>query len=148
MICRHEALKAIGRSDVYMYEHFISRIAVLAVLFAVYKISVMAIALSLIIGSVITSVTVGITSKKYNGYRFREQLLDILPLLLASLIMGVPVYLIGLLSLPTIVVLALQVLAGAIVYLLVSHIFKLEGYMYLLGLLKNIIGSRKGKERV
>lgn len=148
MICRHEALKSIGRSDVYMYEHFISRIAVLAVLFAVYKISVMAIALSLIVGSVITSVTVGITSKKYNGYRFREQLFDILPLLLASLIMGVPVYLIGLLSLPAIVVLALQVLVGAIVYLLVSHIFKLEGYMYLLSLLKNIIGSRKGKERV
>lgn len=148
MICRHEALKSIGRSDVYMYEHFIARVITLAVLFAVYKVSVMAIALSLIAGIVVTAVTVGVTSKKYNDYSYKEQLMDILPIILASFVMGILVYFIGLLALPAIAVLFLQILVGAIGYLLVSHIFKLEGYVYLLGLFKNFTGSRKGEERV
>ena len=148
MTVRHEALKSIGRSDVYMYEHMIYRIAVFAILFAVYKISVMAIALSLIAGSIIMSVTVGVTSKKYNDYKFREQLIDVLPTFFACLVMAVPVYFVGMINLPTIISLGLQVFVGAVTYLLISIIFKLEVYIYICDLVKSFMRSRKGKESV
>lgn len=148
MTVRHEALKSIGRSDVYMYEHMIYRIVVFAILIAVYKISVMAIALSLIAGSIIMSVTVGITSRKYNDYKFIEQLKDVLPTFFACIIMAVPVYLVGLINLPAIVTLGLQVVVGAMTYLVISIILKLEGYVYIRDLIKRFLHSRKGTENV
>ena len=148
MITRHDALKSIGRSDVFMYEHIIYRVVVLSILILVYKISVMAIALSLIAGTIIMSITVGITSKKFNGYRFREQLWDVLPIFLACVVMAVPVYFIGTLNFAPIVILALQVLAGFITYLIVSIIFKLEGYVYIRDMIKRFLHSRKETKNV
>ena len=148
MIPRHEGLKSTGRSDVFMWEHMISRIASLAILIAVFKISVMAIALSLVVGSVIMAITVGITSKRFNGYRFREQLLDVLPIFLACVVMAVPVYFIGTLNFAPIVILALQILAGFITYLIVSIIFKLEGYVYIRDMIKRFLHSRKETKNV
>lgn len=143
MIVRHEAMKSIGRSDVYMYEHIIYRVVVFALLLAIYKISVLAIALSLIAGSLIMSFTVGITSKIYNSYGFKEQLADVLPTTIACLIMSVPVYLIGLLKVPAIIVLVLQILAGILVFLAASHIFKIEGYIFVKNSVINVLKRRK-----
>lgn len=148
MICRHEALKSIGRSDVYMYEHMVYRISVFIILFLVYKISVMAIAWSLIAGTIIMSVTVGITSKKYNGYGFKEQLLDVLPTTLACIAMAVPVYVIGCFALPVFIKLILQVGVGGVVYVLISHLFKIEGYVYIISLLKGILHREKEPDNV
>lgn len=148
MIPRHEGLKSIGRSDVFMWEHMISRIASLLLLMAVFKVSVMAIALSLVAGSIIMAITVGITSKRYNGYRFRDQLFDVLPPILACAVMAVPVYFVGLISLSPFIVLALQALTGFLTYLLISIVFKFEGYIYIRDLIKRFLHSRKETKNV
>lgn len=141
MACRHEALKSIGRSDVYMIEHIIYRVTVLIILLLIYKISVMAIALSLLAGTVIMSITVGLTSKWYNDYSFKDQFFDVLPIFLACAIMAIPVYLIGRLNLSSIVMLLLQIVVGGVVYIGLSAPLKLEGFQFLIKMVK----SRKSK---
>lgn len=143
MIARHEALKSIGRSDVFMYEHMVYRIISLSLLAAVYKISVLAIALSLIGGTVVMSITVGITSKKYNNYGYKEQLFDVLPIMIACFGMAIPVYCFGIMQVSPLATLVLQVLVGGISYLVLSHILKLEGYLFILEQLKIFVRKEK-----
>lgn len=143
MIVRHEALKSIGRSDVYMYEHIVYRIIVLLILIAVYRISVMAIALSLIAGSIIMSFTVGITSRVYNNYGFKEQFIDVFPIICACIVMSVPVYLVSLLPFNSLICLLVQIIVGIVVYVIISHLFKFEGYIYILSLIKKVLNRGK-----
>ena len=69
-------------------------------------------------------------NKKLIGYTFREQLADLVPMLLMSLLMCGCVLLTGtgceILGLPDIVVLVIQVLVGVVIYLLLSMILKLH----------------------
>lgn len=130
MITRHQALNAIGRSDVYMIEHMVYRVIILVVLFLIYRISVIAIALSSIIGSIIMIITVMITSKRYNEYKYKDQILDILPILLGCLLMSIPVWFVQNLGMSDVNTLILQVGTGCIVYIGYSALLKLDSYIF------------------
>jgi len=130
MITRHQALNAIGRSDVYMIEHMVYRVIILVVLFLIYRISVIAIAFSSIIGSIIMIITVMITSKRYNEYKYKDQILDILPILLGCLLMSIPVWFVQNLALSDLLTIVLQIGIGVIVYVLYSALFKIDSYIF------------------
>ncbi len=129
MIPRHQALNSTGRSDIYMNEHLFARSTNIVILICVYKISVLAIALSGIVSSVILTATVMYTSKRYNEYGYKEQLSDVMPVLLLCVLMGVPVYLLQYLNLHYIITLLLQVIIGIAIYWGLSVWFKPEGYL-------------------
>jgi O-antigen/teichoic acid export membrane protein len=131
MYPRHQALKAIGRSDVYMYEHIISRIIGIAILFLVYRVSVLAIALSGVASTFILTATNMFTSKRFNRYSYTEQVIDIAPILGLCIIMCIPVYFVGMISASLWVSLFMQILVGAAVYCLFSFFIKPEGFRYL-----------------
>jgi len=128
MIPRHQALNATGRSDVFMYEHIFARAVGIALLICVYKISVMAIALSGIASSIILSLTVMYTSKRFNHYDYKEQIADVLPIVILSVCMGAPVYLIQYMGMNSFLTLLIQVLLGVTIYTGLSVAFKPEGY--------------------
>lgn len=143
MYARHDALKATGRSDVFMIEHMFGRTVSLVLLFMVYRISVMAIALSGIAGSIIMWFTIMFTSKKYTYYQYDDQVKDIIPLLLMSIAMFVPSFLIGYcLNMSPLVELFLQVVVGAGIYILLSVFFKPEGYTFVIQFLNDKIIKR------
>lgn len=128
MIPRHQALNSIGRSDVFMYEHIISRIVSILVLIYTYKISVFAIVLGSVVSTIILSFIIAFTSKKYNGYSYKDQVKDILPTIIGCVVMGVPVYFMQYLNLPMLVILILQVLVGISIYVIYSYVFHLEEF--------------------
>ncbi len=138
MYSRHEALKAAGRSDVFMFEHMFSRIVDFILLLLVFRISVMAIALSGITSGLILTVTIMFTSKKFTGYRYRDQIKDIVGLFFMSVAMFLPVFLMNYLPINKVIILVLQVVVGAGLYVLLSIIFKPEGFIFFLKLLKKI----------
>ena len=138
MYSRHEALKASGRSDIFMLEHMISRIVGIVLLLLVFRISVMAIALSGIASGLILTATIMFTSKKFTGYRYRDQVKDVIGLLLMSAIMFLPVFFMNYLPINKVVLLVLQVVVGIGLYLILSIIFKPEGFVFFLRLLKKI----------
>ena len=59
-------------------------------------------------------------NKKFLNYKIREQLWDYIPSLLLSALMGVPVFLLSLLQLPTLITLMLQAITGVCVYVFVA----------------------------
>ncbi len=120
---RHQALLGVGRSDVFMLEHMITRVIGLVLLLCTFRISVMAIAISGIIGAVIMFVTVVITSKIINNYSYKEQLFDLGPVFIGCIIMYAAVSLINLLNWNYIIKLICQVVVGIVVYVLYSLAF-------------------------
>lgn len=126
MITRHQALLSTGRSDVYMKEHILYRVFFLTLLFSIYKKGVMAIAISTIIGTLFMAFTVVYTSKKYNYYRLRDQIGDLLPILLGCISMAVPIYLVGNLNINDVLKLVIQVVAGLTVYIIYAKLVRLE----------------------
>ena len=86
--------------------------------------------------------------RKFLNYNYREQLADLVPSILLASAMGVCVYFTGMIALPTIVTVILQVLVGAVVYILLSILLKFSQFTYILQVLKNFTQSfRKGKKK-
>ena len=139
------AIKAMGRSDVFLKLEIVKKTVGLILVFSTIFISVYAVALSMAISTVISSFINAYPNKKLLDYSYFEQIKDILPSIGIALFMAVVVYLIGLVKLPLIIILIIQLFAGAIIYLSLSYLFKLETFMYLLNMLKKVLNRIKNK---
>ena len=151
MIPRHQALKAISRSDIYMKEHLVYRVISIIVILCVYKNSVRAIAISQMCCSFLLAVFVMITSCRYNDYKFREQFADLAHSFFGCVIMGVPVYCIKFLHFSNTITFAIQITIGVIIYVLYSHCAKNDEYKYckelVYGLITKINHAGKVKKK-
>jgi len=78
-------------------------------------------------------------NKKLFGYGFIEQMKDVVPFWLMSAVMFVCVISVSLLRLPTIAELIVMVAVGVAVYVLLSVIFKVESFNYILNTVKPLI---------
>ena len=132
-----QGIKAIGRSDVFLKMTLVRRIIYLMLLLLVMEKGVFAIALTSVVNVVIAFLVNGIFVKKYIGYGLKERIIDLLPQIGLSLIMGVAVYCVGFLHVPAYIKLIVQVLGCVAVYLGLSEVFKLDLYLYLKDFLVN-----------
>ncbi len=137
------AIKAMGRSDYFFRLEIIKKVIGMAAVLVTMWISVEAMAYSLIFTTITSTLINAYPNKKLLDYRWSEQMKDILPGLALALIMGVAVFALQFLPLPTILVLAIQVVVGAIIYLGLSVIFKIESFKFLLDFVINFIKKRK-----
>ena len=125
------AMKALGRSDYFLRLEIIKKIIGLAVLFGTMWISVEAMAWSLL-GTTIASVIVNSwPNKKLMNYSLIEQIKDMLPSIVLSILMGAVVYLVGYLNGPSTSTLIKQVIFGVALYLLGSALFKIKPFEYI-----------------
>lgn len=131
------AIKAMGRSDLFLKLEIIKKVVGLILLFITMRISVMAMAYSLIFSGILSQIINSWPNWKLLNYNYLEQLRDILPSICISAFMGVCVYFIGFLSLPTLLQLIIQVIVGAIIYIVASIVLKLEEFNYLFGMIKS-----------
>lgn len=133
------AIKALGRSDIYLKLEIAKKTISIAILLLSMRFGVMAIALSGLAYSVIATMFNASPNRKLLGYSYFEQIKDIfLPFVLA-LVMGMVIYPITFLSLSTIMTLLLQVLGGMIFYVGSSAILKLESFSYILNSIRQFI---------
>ncbi len=140
-----EVIKAMGRSDIFLLIEIIKKSLYFIVIgvFVLTMSSATMLAVSSIICSSIAIVVNSMPNQKLLGYKYRQQLLDILPNLLNSLIMCVAVGLITLLNLGDGLTLILQVFTGAVTYVLVAFITKNKSMMYFLGMVKEKLGVKQ-----
>ena len=131
------AIKALGRSDLFLYLEIIKKAIGIVCILCTMWISVKAMALSLLVASLLSQIINSWPNGKLLNYPYIRQLLDITPSLLISLVMGITVYCINLLGLSSIPTLVLQIVIGATTYILLSYLFKLEEFHYLLNMLKS-----------
>ncbi len=140
------AIKAMGRSDLFLKLEIAKKAVGLSVLLVTMWISVEAMAYSMLFTTLTSMIINSYPNKKLLGYSFLEQMKDILPNILLALLMGVPVFFIQYIDLPVIVILMLQVLAGAVIYIGASAIFKYESFGYIVGMIKNILKRKNAQE--
>jgi len=137
--CR-QALLAIGKSGTVLVTMiFINAAALSGVLIAVFLMeSVFAIAVFSLVSTFVSLGCFLIFTNYHLGYKLKMQMQDFLPSLVIGLVMLSVVWLVGLLPINKLLLLILQIFAGAGVYIGLSAVFKLESFNYLLGtILKN-----------
>lgn len=130
------AINAMGRSDWFLKLEIVKKIMGMTILLSTMWFGVMAMAYSLLLSSVLSQIINSWPNRKLLGYGYLEQVRDFAPGILLAVGMGICVYFVGYLPFPTIVTLLIQVVSGAIIYIGVSAILKLEEFEYLIGMLK------------
>ena len=108
-------------------------------LFLTVKYGVYVRTLGQIFVAIISSIINTIPNKKLLGYGYFDQVRDVFPSFVISLIMFVVVLLIGQLCLNIYLLVLLQILSGIIVYVILSKLLKIESFEYLLNMIKNKI---------
>lgn len=133
------AIKALGRSDLFLKLEVIKKVVGMIALLCTMHLGVMAMAYSLIFTSIASQIINSWPNKSLLNYPYLEQLKDIFPSILLAVFMGVSVSLVALLHLPDIVTLIIQVPLGAMIYIGLSKLFRLDSFEYLWKIIKPII---------
>ena len=131
------AIKAMGHSDWFLKLEIIKTAVCIGALLATVNFGVTAIAYSALFTSAASQIINAWPNKKLLGYGYLEQVRDFAPGILLAVAMGVCVYFIGCIPLPTAVTLVIQVVSGAVIYFGASYVLKLEEFKYLLGIVKS-----------
>lgn len=137
------AVKAMGRSDLFLKMEVWKKAVGLVLLLSTMFISIKAMAYSLLISTLTSMIINSWPNKKLLNYSFWEQMKDIFPSIILAAGMGVIVYLIGSLPVSTLPLLLIQVVCGGAIYIFGSVILKLEPFLYLLGIIKPMIQKRR-----
>lgn len=133
------AIKAMGRSDLFLKLEIIKKIMGLSLLLLTMRISVMAMAYSLIVSGILSQIINSWPNWRLLNYNYLEQLRDILPSIIIAAGMGLCAYFLGFLPLPTVITLIIQIIVGAAIYIAASAVLKLEEFEYLLGIIKSFL---------
>ena len=145
--CNLQAINAMGRSDIFLKLEIIKKsIGMFALVIAVFCFdSPIAIAMTGAFTTFTSCFINAYPNKKLINYSYFEQMADIMPAFLASIVMLFAVLWIGTVELPNIVLLIAQVATGVTVYFAVSIIAKLEPFVVLLQMVKNNVQRRDKK---
>lgn len=127
-----EAMKAIGRSDIYLKLEIIKKLIGLVFLFSSSYISVYMIAFSGVITTLISAFINAFPNKKLLGYGYFQQLCDMMPAVFYCMFMGAVVFAIGFLPLSPIWLLSLKVVFGIVSYLFISRVTGSDSLMLLI----------------
>lgn len=133
----HQAIKAIGRSDVTMKQEIIIKSVGLVIIIATVPISVMAITIGATVIEVWNFVVTILPNKKLIDYSISEQLKDVLPNAIISMLMASAVFAVGLLDIQPAWLLVIKVFAGVVSYALLSYLTKNETFYYLVEMIRN-----------
>ena len=138
------AIKAIGRSDVYMKLEIVRRVLMLVVLaISLFCFnSPVAIAVGFLISSWLDYIVITIPVKKLLNYGLLEQLKDLWKIFAAAAVMGVVVYAVSLVKMGLLLGLCVQIATGVAVYVVACWLLKIESFIYLKNMIMEKIGRR------
>lgn len=140
------AINALGRSDIFLKLEIIKKVVGISVLLFTMQYSVMAMAYGMLLTGVLSQIINSWPNRKLLGYGYLHQLRDLLPSIVLAVIAGVVAYGISMMQLPIhlALVIALQVIAGAVTYLALSYLFHVDSLLYLFQVIKPLIARRIG----
>lgn len=137
------AIKAIGRSDYYLVLEIIKKTLGILVIVITMFISVEAIAYGVLAMSFVSQLINSWPNKKLLAYGYFEQIKDMLPQIIISMIMGFLVYLVSFIPILNWTRLLIQVLVGIISYLSLSIAFKLDSFQYVVDTMKSFLTKKQ-----
>ena len=132
------AIKATGRSSILLKLEIIKDIVCILILLFTMKYGTLAIAYGMLANSIISQIINSWPNRKLIDYKYKDQIIDIIPNIFLSILMSLIVYTIKFMHMNTILTLLVQVTVGAITYIALSYIFRNDSFIYLLSILKQI----------
>lgn len=139
------AINAMGRSDYFLKLEIVKKAIGMLLLLSTMHFGVMMMAYSLLVTTVTSMIINSWPNKTLLEYSLKEQIIDIFPGIFLALLMGLAISLVRLLALPDIVTLAFQIPLGAVIYIGLSYVFKIEPFEYLLNMVKSTLKKNKQK---
>lgn len=135
------AIKAMGRSDLFLKLEIIKKVVGIVALVSTMWFGVMAMAYSLLFTNVVSQIINSWPNKKLLKYSYLEQIKDILPSILLSVIACTCTIPVKYLPVPIIVMLLVQIVMVVLVYIVLSRLLHLDSYIYIIEILKSFKGK-------
>ena len=140
------AIKAVGRSDVFLKLELIKKGLETAILLFTVRFGIMAMALGLLASSVLAQAINAWPNRKLLDYPYLQQVGDMLPAILLSAGMAAAVWTVTLPGLGDIPTLLVQIPLGVGIYVLVSWALKLDSFRFILDILKRFLARKEAAE--
>ena len=139
-----QAINARGRSDWFLRLEIVKALLGIGILAAsVYFFeSPMAIAAGAAVSTIFSSLVNMYPNRFLLNYKFNEQVRDLFPSAACSLTMGGAIFLIRFASFSPWITLALQIIAGIVLYIGLAELFRLEPYLYIKKKVRDFFASR------
>ena len=126
-----QEIKAIGRSDITLKMEIIKKPVFLVIALVSMQLGIKYLAFTLIVNEIVAFFFNVHPVRKYIGFEYKIYIMDLLPNLLITIIMGEIVYILGLLIKDILVCLIVQVVTGIVVYVILSLFTKNESFFVL-----------------
>ena len=143
----YQAFDSIGNSGLTLRIELISTIfGVTALLLSVFVLqNIYMVVISICLECLLSVILCSFAARKQLSYLFKEQILDIAPLLLISIFMGALVWLVGIPINNMFVELAVKIVVGLVTYIMLSKLMKIDSFDYLLSIIKDMLLKKRGK---
>lgn len=137
-----ETIKAMGRSDIFLKMEIVKKILYFIIIgiFILCSNSPIILAVASLLCTLVAIVVNTVPNRKLILYKYKDQIIDILPNLITAIIMCICVYFIGKINLDAIILLALQVLTGTIIYFSLNALFRNRSLLFCISFLKESLG--------
>lgn len=132
-----QAIYAVGRSDIVLKLDIVKKSFGFIMVLIFARISIMSMTLAGVVTGIFSLFVNAFPNKKLFGYGFFEQVKDIIPFWLMSGLMMICVRMVSLLGFTAWIELLLMIFVGIVVYILISAIFKVESFSYILNTIKS-----------
>lgn len=136
-------INALGRSDVFLKLEIIKKIITILNIVITIPLGIYAMAIGQVISAFIASFINAWPNKKLMNYTYFEQWKDLMPSFLCSIVMAIGVWSLHFIPLSSIILLLLQIIIGAGVYILFCKIFKIETFSYFINTIRGFKHGRK-----
>ena len=145
--CNLQAINAVGRSDIFLKLEIMKKtIGITALVIAVFCFDTpIAIALTGVFTTFTSCLINAFPNKKLIKDSYVEQMKDLLPSLLVTVLMGACAYAITLIGLNNWLTMIIQIVVGVSTYFAFSALFRLEGFEFVVTQIKGVLDKKKNK---
>lgn len=138
-----QVIKALGKSDYFLKLEIIKKIIGLIVLIVTLPFGVPQMAIGQVLVAILSTFINAFPNRKLLNYNYFEQIKDLFPTLIISIIMFIIVYSFNFINLNMYILLIIQILVGVIIYFGLAYIFKLESLNYMIEILKSFLKKKE-----
>lgn len=138
-----QAITSIGRSDVFLRLEITKKVYGILILAITLPMGLIPMMWGSVLTTLLSSFVNASPNKKLIGYSYLDQIKDILPAFVLSVVMLVCVLAVELLGLNVWVTMLIQLIVGAVVYIGGALLFKFESLEYLWLTVKGLLPKRK-----
>lgn len=130
------ALYALGKGGLVLGMQVLKKVVIIVEVIIAVRYGIMALVISQLFQGIFESFLHACLAKKVLHYTYKDQMKDIMPQLLTSIVMYILVSLVAFLKISMVFRFVIQIMAGVLIYLLVSRFLNLSAFSMCINLLR------------